>query len=279
MDPFQKKVQVIAPVSSFENLPHRINFILDTSLSMSVMDMDRGVSRFNAAKQTINTIVSKLDDQFVRLISFNKQSEVVVPQTQDRFFFNVMVDELNFEDLPTQGTDVLQMLDFVNEFIYDDTFKQKETIILLTDGGDLFLEDKSDQERLEALNLQVKTLTTSQQTAQVYIIGVGSSLGGVIPNATYQGKKVHVALNDRLLNDLAISWSAQYLRLADYSLSALSSLIIDNISRSESTELIQTQIKERVVRSYQFLIIFLSLVCILGEILCRVSFKKDKDRS
>lgn len=277
MEPFQKRLQVVAPVSSFEKVPHRVNFIFDTSLSMSAADMAEGVSRFQAAKQLIRSVVSKLDDQFVRLISFNKQSEVVIPQTQDRFFFNIMVDELSFEDLPTQGTDVLQMLDFVNKSIYDDEFKQKETIILLTDGGDLFLEDKNDQERLEALNLQINALKTSQENAQVYIVGVGSSLGASIPNASYQGKKVHVTLNDRLLNDLAVSWSAQYYRLVDYTNRALTSILVENIAKDDAGELVKTQIKERVVRSYQFLIICLSLLSILAEILCRASFKQGKE--
>lgn len=266
MNPIQKKLEVVPQTQSIQSAqPHRINFILDTSLSMSVVDMENTQSRFAIGKKIIQDVTQRLDDQYVRLIGFNKYSEVAIPQTQDRFFFNIMVNEINFEDLPTQGTDLLQMLDFVNDHIYKDDFLQQETIILLTDGADLFLEDKNEQERVEALQIQIDQMNEQSLAPQVIIVGIGSSSGGPIPNASFQGKPVVVSIDDAILQSLAITWGGQYYKSIEYQGESLANIISESILKSTPSEKVMNQVHERTNRHYHFFMTVCALLCLFIE--------------
>ena len=106
-------------------------FVVDTSPSMASIDIANG-NRLDAAKQTVNRLVSENDSSAYGLVSCATESALLVPPTMDHeTFFNGM-NSLTIGELGDKTSLGLGISTAVYHLIASQS--PKKTIVLLTDG-------------------------------------------------------------------------------------------------------------------------------------------------
>lgn len=149
-----------------------IMIILDTSSSMEAEDMKP--SRLGKAKQEIRGIVERLSGDRIGLVLFAGQSFVHCPLTLDYSAFNIFMDVVSTDIIPTQGTALGDAI-LTALTAFDQKERQYKVAILLTDGED---HDTKPIEAAEAAR---------DQGVRIFTIGIGSIRGEPIPIRNARG--------------------------------------------------------------------------------------------
>lgn len=182
-------------------------FALDVSKSMLAKDVQP--NRLTRAKQLIGRMMDKMTNDRVGLVVFAGKSYLQVPLTIDYSAARMLLETVNPDMIPTQGTVLSDAITLA-----DESFSQKEkkykAIVLISDGED------HDEKALDAAK------KAAEQGAIVHTVGIGSPQGSVIidPATGEQkldenGQPVITKLNEEELKSLAKATGGTYTLLTN----------------------------------------------------------------
>jgi Ca-activated chloride channel family protein len=185
-----------------------IMILLDTSKSMDAEDMKP--SRLEKAKQEIRGVVERLVGDRIGLVLFAGQSFIHCPLTVDYSAFNIFMDVVYTDIIPTQGTAIGDAIK-TGLSAFDKSERKYKVMILLTDGED------HDTKPIEAAN------QARDEGVRIFTIGIGSVRGEPIPIKNQRGdvvgyKKdedgsiVMTGLNEMTLQRIADITGGEYYR-------------------------------------------------------------------
>ena len=173
-----------------------IMIALDVSKSMWAKDLQP--DRLTRAKLFINKLLDKVENDRVGLIVFAGNAYLQVPITTDHAALKMMLQAVNPDMVPTQGTEVGAAISLACTSLSGKN-RNSKTIILISDGED---HDEKSTSAIDA----AKEAGISIQT-----IGVGSEKGAPIYDPNTQANKIDDQGNEVLskLNKAALASIAQ----------------------------------------------------------------------
>ena len=233
---------------------------LDVSRSMLAQDVSP--SRLERAKSAIRLIAGSLKGDRIGLIIFAGDAFIQCPLTNDIGAFNMFLETATPDSINLQGTDIGRML-AAAEKIYKKKNLTSKMLIVITDGEDH--EGKIDAE-VEKFN---------EIGVAIYALGIGKS-GDLIPlekkgsGEDYykdrSGSFIKTAQNQDLLKGLADKTGGFYTDITG-SFSGINR-IISLIEGKDKTYYGSKMVKEKIERTYIFLLILIIILCVemvIGE--------------
>lgn len=180
---------------------------LDVSKSMLAQDLQP--NRLTRAKQFVERMLDKLQNDRVGLIVFAGRSYLQVPLTVDYSAMRLMLQNARPELVPTQGTVIGDAIQLGMK-----SFSQKErkhkAMIILSDG-----EDHDEKAGTEALS-------AADEGVIIHTVGVGSTQGAPLfdeetktPKLDESGQQVISKLNEEELRSIAEKGHGTYTLLAN----------------------------------------------------------------
>lgn len=217
---------------------HTVIFALDVSASMGVKDVI-GRSRLDVGKEVVDNIISRLRGQEVALYAFTSEAMQVVPLTADYLFTRMMSRQLQINDGDTYGTDLAQPLQVIVKQYLENHPLIPKTLILLSDGGDTIYESAQSSpsardKRLEEILSSIKNV--EKNNLRVFVVGLGSQAGGVVPNVKYKGEEVLSKLDTATLKPISEKGNGLFFNTEEYTPSQIGGEIIRQINLQGSFE-------------------------------------------
>lgn len=177
-------------------------FALDVSKSMLASDI--APDRLSRAKQLISRIMDKMKNDRVGLVIFAGKSYLQVPLTVDYGAARMLLNSVQPDAIPSQGTVVAEAIDMsIQSFRSKD--KKYKAIVLLSDG-----EDHDER----AIDLAKKA---AEEGVVIYTIGIGSPQGSTIIDPETgslkldeSGQPVITKLNEMELQAIAKATGGDY---------------------------------------------------------------------
>jgi len=203
-------------VESLERRGIDLVIALDTSKSMAVRDV--APDRFRRARLAAGELVSRLRGDRVALVAFAGKASLLCPLTVDREAVRLFLDAADLESAPIPGTALADALSTaIRAFGSEARFTDGEQaprgrmIVLYSDG----------ENHEEGLDGAIASLRRAGVV--VWAVGVGTPEGGPIPEVDESGdvvgykkdragKVVTSALDDAVLERLAVETGGRYLR-------------------------------------------------------------------
>lgn len=175
---------------------------LDVSKSMLATDIQP--NRLVRAKQLISTLLDKLHNDRIGLVVFAGKAYLQVPLTIDYGAMNMLLQHVNTDLVPTQGTVISDAIDMATQ-----SFSQKEkkykTLVIISDGED------HDESAI------AKVKDAREAGVVIHTIGVGSPEGTTIfdPETKAiklddEGKPIISKLNENELKSIAAAGDGTY---------------------------------------------------------------------
>ena len=231
--------------------------VLDVSKSMTAEDVKP--SRLGRAKADIRDLLGELQGDRVGLVAFAGKAEVKSPLTDDRGFYEMMLDNLKPGSVPLGGTNIAEGLEkAIATLDSDQNAERDRAIVLITDG-----DNHENQDELLAIAKVAK-----EKGIKIFTIGLGSSGEGArIPIKDehgnlnfmqYAGKEIWSKMNEDLLRKLAVTTDGVYIP-AGTSAYDLGQIYEDHLSKLAQGEQ-KTEKRRRFREQYQ---LFASLGLIL----------------
>lgn len=187
-------------------------FALDVSKSMLAKDIQP--DRLTRAKQLISRMMDKMTNDRVGLVVFAGKAYLQVPLTIDYSAARMLLETVNPELIPTQGTVLSEAITLADQS-FSEKEKKYKTIVLISDGED------HDEKALDAAR------KAAEQGAIIHAIGIGSPQGTtIIDPATGEqkldenGQPVVTRLNEGELKSLAEATGGTYTLLSNTSRTA-----------------------------------------------------------
>jgi len=161
--------------SNFDDSKNEIVFLLDVSNSMNANDVtvsDTKITRLNAAKKCINSILENTYNSNFGLVIFAGQAKTINPISQDKIFVKQMLETIETNFITNQGTNIELGIDAAFQ-CFSNTLQsqtmQNKTIILLSDFENHNGSIENAISNLKAKNIAIET------------IGFGTENGSKIP--------------------------------------------------------------------------------------------------
>jgi Ca-activated chloride channel family protein len=184
-----------------------VMIVMDVSKSMLAQDIKP--SRLERAKQLVNKIIERMENDRIGLVLFAGRAYMQMPLTTDHAASKMYVQNAGPDVVPTQGTVIAEALKMANS-AFNSKERKYKSIVLISDGED------HDPEALPV----AKTL--QQDGVMINTVGIGSPEGAPIidPNTNdykkdAQGNNVITKLNEAELQQLAQAGNGIYERLED----------------------------------------------------------------
>ncbi len=185
-----------------------IDIMLAVDLSASMKATDLAPSRMQAAKTALKTFLGRVENDPVGLTVFAGSVSLQCPLTLDLRTVQMMVDIINTDFLPVDGTALGDALAFALDKI-GAAERKGSVIVLMTDG-----ENTRGGPPLEAAK------KAKEAGARVYTIGIGTAGGAQIPDGVdaqgrpkvkmYQGEPVVTKLDEEVLKQIAAETGGKY---------------------------------------------------------------------
>ncbi|MCM1520270.1 MAG: VWA domain-containing protein [Lachnoclostridium sp.] len=202
---------------------------IDVSNSMmaSATDSENGISRLQRAKQILEKLIAKMNDDKVGLIVFAGDAYTQLPITSDYISAKLFLNNISTDMVPTQGTAIGAAIDMaMNSFTPDDHFQK--AIIIITDGENF--EDDAIKSARRA----------GENGIQVDVIGMGSGKSVRIPlgNGQYMvnpanGETVFTKLDEATARQIAEAGDGIYVNGASSSAVNEIDEKLDTLSKTE----------------------------------------------
>lgn len=184
-----------------------VMIVMDVSKSMLAQDIKP--NRLERAKQLVNKIIERMENDRIGLVLFAGRAYMQMPLTTDHSASKMYVQNAGPDVVPTQGTVIAEALKMANS-AFNSKERKYKSIVLISDGED------HDPEALPV----AKTL--QQAGVMINTVGIGSPEGAPIidPNTNdfkkdAQGNNVITKLNEAELQQLAQAGNGIYERLED----------------------------------------------------------------
>ncbi|MCD5380753.1 VWA domain-containing protein [Candidatus Gracilibacteria bacterium] len=194
-----------------------ISFVLDVSKSMNALDFSDGeysVSRLDFTKALLSNYILENPENRYGLVIFAGDAISTSPLTTDHSTFLTFLQNVNYQNLNIQGTNLEKAVDLGVERLYsqNEDDDRAKVMIVLSDGGD----------QGEEVNFDYITSLFNGKQVSSYVIGIGKTSGAKIPisqdyfgNISYQqykGQDVITKLNSDILSKLSSSIDGEYLQ-------------------------------------------------------------------
>ena len=181
-----------------------IDVMIALDVSKSMLSQDEKPSRLDKAKQFINQLTDKLENNRVGLIVFAGQAYLQMPLTADATATKMFVGNASPDFIAVQGTNLSAALQ-LSDASLDTKEKKYKSVILITDGEDH--ENKA---------IEVAKQLADHGTV-LHTIGVGSAEGSPITEPgtneykrDENGQTIISKLNEDLLKQLAQTTNGTY---------------------------------------------------------------------
>lgn len=213
---------------------HEIILLIDASASMNVSDSRDGQTRLTFAKDIADQIVSRLNGESVSLYAFTSEVTKLVPPTMDYIFTRLMLRGVKINEGDVTGTDIVAALAKMRDTYWTKPSSMLKTLILLTDGGDTYLETLSESDKQSQIDGILNFLGDPEaEHLRVFTVGMGTKAGQDVPDITYEGHPVHSALDDDLLKKLAERGRGQYYAANNFTSPDLASNLMHKLAEDK----------------------------------------------
>ena len=186
-----------------------VDVMVAMDVSKSMLAQDIKPSRLDRAKQLVNRLMEKMENDRIGLVLFAGRAYVQMPLTTDHSAARMYIQNAGPNAVPTQGTVIAQALKIANSSFNSKDRKYK-SIIVISDGED---HDPEALKYTEAL---------AKNGVMVNTVGIGSPDGvPLIDPSTNelrkdaQGNAIVTRLNEQELQQLAQQTKGVYIRLDD----------------------------------------------------------------
>lgn len=222
---------------TMENIERKgVDVVIAMDVSKSMLAEDSKPNRLEVAKQLVNRIMSRLQNDRIGLVLFAGRAYLQMPLTTDHGAARMYVQNAGPEVVPTQGTVISEALRLSNT-AFNSKDKKYKAVILITDGEDH-----------DPASLQVAQ-ELAGNAIMINTVGIGSPEGAAIMDPTTneykkdpQGNTVISKLNEPELQQLAQSTKGIYVRLTDTEQAV--EAIMQQLSTIEKTELEDSAFKD-----------------------------------
>lgn len=181
-----------------------VDVIVALDVSKSMLARDITPDRLTRAKQLIMRMTDKMHNDRVALVVFAGRSYLQVPLTIDYGAMKMMLQNVNPDMIPTQGTVISEAIELAKE-----SFSQKEkkykSLIIISDG-----EDHDE-------NAKTKAREASETGIVIHTVGIGSPQGTTLYDPEIKsvkldddGNPVVSKLNEEELRTIAAAGRGTY---------------------------------------------------------------------
>ncbi|HEX8310953.1 MAG TPA: VWA domain-containing protein [Chthoniobacteraceae bacterium] len=186
-----------------------VDFFIALDLSRSMLAEDQeSKQRLEMSKQALNRVLERVAGDRVGLIAFAGDAFVAAPITQDYEAVRRNLAALDTNSIAKPGSDIAAAIRLAQKTLESGKYETK-ALVLLTDGEEL----------------QGDAVIAAREAAQkgmtIFTVGVGSAMGGRIPDAKQGGgaakfaknefgRDVLTRLNERALQQIAASGRGFY---------------------------------------------------------------------
>lgn len=220
-----------------ENIARKgVDVIIALDVSKSMLAEDSKPNRLEVAKQLVNKLMSRLQNDRIGLVLFAGRAYLQMPLTTDHGAARMYVHNAGPEVVPTQGTVIGEALRLSNA-AFNSKDKKYKAVVLITDGEDH-----------DPASLQVAQ-ELAGNAIMINTVGIGSPEGAPIMDPAtneykkdLQGNTVISKLNEGSLQQLAQSTKGVYVRLTDPEQAVAT--IMQQLSLIEKTDLEDSAFKD-----------------------------------
>lgn len=245
------------PVTGDKEKKAGIDVMIALDVSKSMWAEDTKPSRLDAAKQCINSLLDKLDNNRVGLVLFAGKAFLQMPLTSDFAVAKLYVTNASPDAIPLQGTVVGAALQLCENSLNTKEKKYK-AVILISDGED---HDPHSTDILRQL---------ADNGVVVNTIGVGSAAGAPItePGAnTYKidvnGQTVISKLNEGELIQIAQQTGGIYEHLGNADISADK---IASVLNGMEKKVIENSGDTKQYASFYAFFVLMALLVLIAEV-------------
>ncbi|MEO7523794.1 MAG: VWA domain-containing protein [Ferruginibacter sp.] len=182
-----------------------IDVMIALDVSKSMLAQDIKPNRLERAKQVLNRLVDKLDNDRIGIVIFAGKSYLQMPLTGDHNAAKMYLSAANTASVPTQGTVIGDALRTCNAS-FNNKEKKYKAVVLISDGED---HDETALKTAEAMAVS---------GVVIYTVGIGSPQGAPIVDEStnevkidIEGNTVISKLNEKELRMIAEKGNGQYL--------------------------------------------------------------------
>ena len=232
---------------------------LDVSNSMRAEDFKP--NRLYKAKQAIEKLIDKLNNDRIGLIVFAGDAFVQLPITTDYAAAKLFLESVDYDAVPVQGTVISSAIELAMKSFGTEEGKNK-SIIIITDG-------ESHEEDAVA-----SATSAAEKGVVINTIGIGTPEGVPIPvyknksptgfRKDREGNTVITKLNENALQDIASAGNGVYIRASQAEIGLLALLErINKLEKKTFDSKIYTDYEDR----FQIFIAVALLLLIIESIL------------
>ena len=215
-----------------------VDVMIALDVSNSMLAEDIRPNRLEKAKQLVNKLIDRLQDDRVGLVLFAGRAYMQMPLTTDHAAARMYVQNAGPGMVPTQGTMIADALRLCAS-AFNSKERKFKSIVLITDGEDHDPSSLQMAEELAGNGIMINT------------IGIGSLTGTPIPDpATGQyhkdesGNTVLSKLNEEQLKHLASSTNGVYVNPDD--LNEAAAAIMNKLSTIQETAMEDSAFKDYI---------------------------------
>jgi len=197
--------------------PENVIFLLDASASMTAKDEGKSLTRFEIAKEIIDSTISKLSGENVSLHTFTSETTQLSPLTLDYLFLRLMLRQAQINEGGAAGTDLGNAFTAMQNDYFATPDSVLKYLVVLTDGEDTHLEALSPPDRKGAEEKILSVFKEAEKhRLRVITVGIGSKQGAVVPGIQYEGKSVVSILNEPLLKQISQVGRGDYFNAEEF---------------------------------------------------------------
>ena len=249
---------------------------LDVSNSMKAEDFKP--NRLAKAKQSIEKLIDKLNNDRIGIIVFAGEAYVQLPITTDYSAAKLFLENVDWDAVPMQGTVISSAIELAEKSFGTEEGKNK-AIIIISDG------ESHDDDAIAAAK------TASEKGTVIHTIGIGSTEGVPIPvyknkipsgyRKDKEGNTVITKLNEQALEEIASAGSGVYVRATQGEIGLLA--LQDRINKMQKKTFdskIYTDYEDRFQIFIAIALFFLLIESIITETKSKMwgkMFKEEKE--
>jgi Ca-activated chloride channel family protein len=233
-----------------------IELVIALDVSNSMMAEDIAPNRLARAKQAINTLVTKMNDDKIGLIIFAGDAYTQLPITGDYTSAKMFLSNISPDIVSKQGTAIGKAIDLgMRSFTQNE--ESAKVIVIISDGED------HEGDAVDAARL------ANEKGIIVHTIGMGSSRGAVIPAKNgrgfikdNQGNPVTSRMNPEMLSSIAKTGGGKFYKASTGTIGL--SKLYSELQKLQKTE-IETQVYSEYDDQYAYFVL-LALILLVAEL-------------
>lgn len=241
-----------------------IEMIIALDVSNSMLATDISPNRLERAKQAINGLVNKMQDDKIGLIIFAGDAYTQLPITSDYISAKMFSSNISPDFVTKQGTAIGKAIELASKS-FSQAEESSKVIVIISDGenheGDAVTAAKA----------------ATEKGIKIFTIGIGSTQGSLIPKKDgsgfindREGNPVTTRMNPEMLNQIAVAGSGKYFTATSNNVHLGD--LYSELRKLEKAE-IETQIYSEYDDQYSYFIAF-AIILLIAELL--VMERKNK---